>query len=175
MNSTDAIKLNDTQMLVLSAAAARVNGSLLPMPEKIRGGASIKVLAALVKKLCAQPVENPDVIGGTDYRITRTGLNAIGADPDEAGYESCSGETEAEDAPAPTTPVKTRAGTKQARLVEMLSAKGGATVETLMAEFGWQRHTVRGAISGAIRKKLGHTVEVIKAENGERHYHIPAT
>ena len=54
---------------------------------------------------------------------------------------------------------KLRAGTKQAQMIEMLKRPEGATVEQIAEVTGWQKHTIRGAISGALRKKLGLTVE----------------
>lgn len=51
------------------------------------------------------------------------------------------------------------AGTsKQARLIAMLRALPGATIEQMMTLTGWQAHTVRGTISGVLRKKLGLNV-----------------
>jgi hypothetical protein len=65
--------------------------------------------------------------------------------------------TAAESAPAEKpTP---RAGTKQALMIDMLKRPEGATVEQIAAATGWQHHTIRGAISGALKKKLGLTVE----------------
>jgi hypothetical protein len=55
-----------------------------------------------------------------------------------------------------------RAGTKQAFLIEMLRRPEGATIEQIAAATGWQKHTIRGAISGALKKKLGLTVEAIR-------------
>ena len=52
-----------------------------------------------------------------------------------------------------------RAGTKQAKMIEMLRRPEGATVEQIAAATGWQKHTIRGAISGALKKKLGLNVE----------------
>lgn len=64
--------------------------------------------------------------------------------------------TRAEDtAPAPRA---LRTDTKQARLVEMLHRPDGATLDEMTDATGWQRHTVRGAISGALKKRLGITV-----------------
>ena len=53
----------------------------------------------------------------------------------------------------------------------MLQRKGGATLEEIMREMGWQRHTVRGVMAGAM-KKAGHAVESFKPEGGERTYRI---
>jgi Protein of unknown function (DUF3489) len=55
-----------------------------------------------------------------------------------------------------------RTGTKQALMIEMLQRPEGATVEQIAEATGWQKHTVRGAISGALKKKLGLTVEAIR-------------
>ena len=55
-----------------------------------------------------------------------------------------------------------RAGTKQAQMIEMLNRPEGATVEQIAAATGWQHHTIRGAISGALKKKLGLTVEATR-------------
>jgi hypothetical protein len=55
-----------------------------------------------------------------------------------------------------------RAGTKQAKLIELLERPEGATVEQIAAATGWQHHTIRGAISGALKKKLGLNVEATR-------------
>jgi Protein of unknown function (DUF3489) len=55
-----------------------------------------------------------------------------------------------------------RTGTKQAQMIEMLRRPEGATVEQIAAATGWQHHTIRGAISGALKKKLGLTVEATR-------------
>ena len=67
---------------------------------------------------------------------------------------------------------KTRTNTKQAKLIAMLEAKDGATVEEIASAFGWQAHTVRGAIYGALRKKLGLDVTSEKVEGRGRVYRI---
>lgn len=54
---------------------------------------------------------------------------------------------------------------KQARLIEMLQTGAGATIDQMMALTGWQAHTVRGTISGALRKKLGLNVTCAPATN----------
>ena len=45
-------KLSDTQAVILSAAAQRADGAVLPLPEtlKIKGGAVAKVLGSLKAK-----------------------------------------------------------------------------------------------------------------------------
>ena len=55
-----------------------------------------------------------------------------------------------------------RAGTKQAHMIELLKRPEGATVEQIAAAIGWQHHTIRGAISGALKKKLCLNVEATR-------------
>ena len=56
--------------------------------------------------------------------------------------------------------------TKQQRMIGMLRRPEGATILQLSKAFGWEPHTVRGAISGALKKKLGLCVVSEKAERG---------
>jgi hypothetical protein len=74
--------------------------------------------------------------------------------------------------PTSATTPKVRAGTKQAHLIEMLQRPEGATIDEIVAAFGWQPHTVRGAIAGALKKKLGLTVTSEKVEGRGRVYRI---
>ena len=65
-----------------------------------------------------------------------------------------------------------REGSKKARILELLRQPDGATLKDLMAVTGWQAHSVRGFISGAIVKKMGLKVESQKRADGERAYSI---
>jgi hypothetical protein len=64
-----------------------------------------------------------------------------------------------------------RAGSKMAQVIAMLQRKGGATLVEIMEKMGWQRHTVRGFMAGAM-KKAGYTVESFKNATDERAYRI---
>jgi len=65
-----------------------------------------------------------------------------------------------------------REGSKKAKILELLRQPDGATLKDLMAATGWQGHSVRGFISGAIVKKMGLKVESQKRSDGERVYSI---
>jgi Protein of unknown function (DUF3489) len=126
--------------------------------------------------------------------ITKAGLAAIGCEPEDANAATegaADGQeaggvtvdaTPAEGAPAANTAAegaepkerKARAGTKQAMLIEMLRSPDGATIEEIVAATGWQPHTVRGAIAGALKKKLGLDVTSEKVDGRGRVYRLPA-
>jgi hypothetical protein len=63
---------------------------------------------------------------------------------------------------APAEKPTPRAGTKQAHMIELLKRPEGATVEQIAEATGWQKHTIRGAISGALKKKLKLNVEATR-------------
>ncbi|MHB1101677.1 MAG: DUF3489 domain-containing protein [Devosia sp.] len=186
-------KLSDTQALILSAAAQRPEHIALPLPESLRGGAAAKVVGAMLAKGFLEEVDADLRKGGPMWRetgdghgvmlvATDAGLAAIGIETEDAN-PAPAGTTEAQtEKPAPGTPTGTeaapktrtpRVGTKQATLIAMLRAPGGATIEEIMAATGWQSHTVRGAMAGALKKKLGLEVTSEKVEVRGRVYRLP--
>jgi hypothetical protein len=190
-------KLSDTQAIILSAAAQREDRNVLPLPGSLRGGAAAKVVGALLSRglIVETPTDSQTKADAALNRIwrnnedgnaillhiTNAGLAAIGVEP-ESGDSAPTGADEApgteppQDAPAEAdaapkarTP---RTGTKQAKLIEMLRAEGGATIEEIVGETGWQPHTVRGAFAGALKKKLGLEVTSEKVEGRGRVYKL---
>jgi hypothetical protein len=71
-----------------------------------------------------------------------------------------------EAAPKPTT--------KLGRLEAMLRRPDGATIEQLTKALDWQAHSVRGVMSGALKKKQGLSVTSEKKDDGTRVYRIAA-
>jgi Protein of unknown function (DUF3489) len=62
--------------------------------------------------------------------------------------------------------------TKLGKLEGMLRRTEGATIAQIAKALDWQLHSVRGAISGSLKKKQGLTVVAEKAADGERVYRI---
>lgn len=194
-------RLSDAQARILSAAAQREDRNVLPLPGSLRGGAADKVIGALIARgLIAETTTDSrtkaDAALNRFWRndedgraillhITDAGLAAIGVEPEDAPESADSAPEGATDAPdGDTTPEgaedtasapkarKSREGTKQAQIVAMLRSPEGATIAEIVAATGWQPHTVRGALAGALRKKLGLEVTSEKIEDRGRVYRI---
>ena len=74
--------------------------------------------------------------------------------------------------PAITDPEKKNdAGSKQARVIEMLQSPTGTTIAAMMKETGWQQHSVRGFLAGVVRKKLKLKLNSKKID-GNRVYRV---
>jgi hypothetical protein len=112
----------------------------------------------------------PQTDGPSRLMITEAGRVAIG----EPTTPCALPEPPASPAPVPDQPVAARAPKgKIAFVVALLRQPDGATVEAMMEATGWQAHSVRGAMSGAIKKGLGLNVASTKTEAG-RIYRIVA-
>jgi uncharacterized protein DUF3489 len=66
---------------------------------------------------------------------------------------------------------KNDAGSKQARVIEMLQSPTGMTIAAMMKETGWQQHSVRGFLAGVVRKKLKLKLNSKKID-GSRVYRV---
>jgi hypothetical protein len=62
--------------------------------------------------------------------------------------------------------------TKINTLHKLIKRSRGATLAELQKATGWQAHSVRGAISGTLKKKLGFAVEYNETNKRGRHYCI---
>jgi hypothetical protein len=137
-----------------------------------------------VTALPAEVSESPAVQVEAETPETAAATEPV-ANVDAVVAASAPAETEASNKPvrakkAPKTPkiakaAKTesgpREGSKTALVVAMLQREGGVTLAEIMSTMGWQKHTVRGFMAGAM-KKAGFTVESFKPEGGERTYRI---
>ena len=65
-----------------------------------------------------------------------------------------------------------QSASKSDLVLRALKRKSGATMEELCMRTGWQAHSVRGFLSGTVRKKLGHKVVRQKDTTGRTHYLI---
>ena len=174
-------KLTETQTIILTAGAQRPDNIAMPLPKGLAGAAAKMAVTKMIERGWLQEVDANLRRGeplwretgdghGTTLVVTDAGLLAIGIDPIVtqriAADHKRAGETTLTNQPIQ------RAGTKQAMLIALLQAPEGATMNTIMAATGWQVHTVRGAMSGALGKTLGMVVTSAKDADGARVYRI---
>ena len=156
------LKLSPAQSLLLRNAARRADGRVIP-PDTLRGGARAKVLTVLLQRGWIEPAE-------VGHLLTDAGYAAIGlqrpAPKDDVLPEDATDDLQLLEG------IPVRPGTKLAALVVALRRPQGATSLQLMLATGWQPHTVRGAISGMLRKKFGLNVVLVHNDSGERVYRV---
>ncbi len=187
-------KLTASQLVILSAAARRQDGTVLPLPRslKVNKAAATTVLNRLLKKglLKERPAAAEEAYwretrdgGRTALAITDAGLRAIGVDVDRKTRKQPSStkaqpsqrSRRAERKPSGakpkggTPPPAVRPGTKQALLIDLLKRKKGATIETIVETLGWLPHTVRAALTRL--RQQGFQIERVR-EDGVNRYRI---
>jgi len=113
----------------------------------------------------------PQADGPSRLLITSEGRQAMGAPAHEEQPKSDPDDADIEPPVQAPDIMPRRPMGKIGVLIDLLGAEGGATIEAMMAATGWQAHSVRGAIAGAIKKGLGRAVESSKAE-GARVYRL---
>jgi hypothetical protein len=71
-------------------------------------------------------------------------------------------------------PANGRSGSKKTKVLALLKRPGGASLQQLQKATGWQAHSVRGFLSGALKKKMGLRVHSVKQSDGTRSYVLTA-
>jgi hypothetical protein len=181
-------RMSDTQSLILARAAARPSNLALPLPNGLAGAAAKMVAGKMITRGWLEEVEANLRRGeplwretgdghGTTLIATAAGLEAIGIEPVVASAVASARKAQVETVPMPDAPVDPataesvtvkpvvmRAGTKQAQIIAILQRPEGATVAEMVEATGWLAHTVRGSISGTLKKKLCLPIAAEKVE-----------
>jgi Protein of unknown function (DUF3489) len=187
-----SIKLTDTQIVMLDAAAQREDRCLIAHPN-LKGGTAQKVAAKLIcaglaKEIKAKPgtpVWRQDERAGQSFalKLTATGVKAIAADIRSVSDDRSEVKSECRPvfaansevipeiaAEVPTTDrarsSAPRADTKLGRVLGLLARDRGATLEELMAATGWLSHTTRAALTGLRRRGYAVTIDRSDKERG---------
>jgi len=183
---TTSPKLTDTQLVMLSGATQHPERALV-MPERLRGGAVLRVVGPLLAKGLVEAVPHradlqvykTEADGSrTTLVITDAGPQALGIGPEPTATVEAVLEESEPAAPESSSPEaalrlrQPRTGTKQEMLIGMLRRPEGATVPEVIKATGWLPHTVRGAIAGALKKRLGLQITSERVEGRGRVYRI---
>lgn len=186
-------KLTDTQTIILTRAASRPGNLAMPLPDGLAGAAAKMAVTKMIERGWLEEVDanlsrNEPLwreIGdgyGTTLIATEAGLEAIGVEPvvastvsnvRKAGPRSKPASFVADDIATPKR-ASIREGTKQALLIKMLQRPEGVSMQEIVKELDWQPHTARGAISGALKKKLGLPITSEKQDGRGTVYKLDA-
>ena len=179
-------KLSDTQAVLLAAAAARSDRSVLPPPATLRlkGAALAQALKALRGRglIAEAPSEGrakrskwavAAAEAGERNRliVTPAGLAAIGVEtaPADAPRRAAAKPS----APASRTEAgKARPGGKLAMLLDAVARPEGATLDELTAASGWLPHTTRAAITRL--RQRGFDVRLASMGTRKAYHLVPA-
>lgn len=195
---TTSIQLTETQCLVLEHAANGPSGRITWFPPNVKGGARTKVVAGLHARglvtndsmfdcrltdaaysAIGRAIPSNNHIAEMDaaltiseaafapYPLYEVALTVAPPALPEAHTEPA---VAAEASFAEAKPVRTRENSKQATVVAMLKRSEGATIQQIADATGWQCHTLRGALAGVLKKKLGLVITSAKAAGGPRTY-----
>jgi hypothetical protein len=176
-------KLTDTHILLLSAASQR-DDRLLDLGARLKGNAlkttAEKLLNSGMTEEVSVDLDQPswrsdEMENWVGLKITATGLQAIGIEPDDetkATESTPLAISPAANQERPQKSVETapRAGSKKANVISLLQRDQGATLDDLIAATGWLPHTTRAALTGL--RKQGHVLSKIQAQNGKTAYRI---
>ncbi|HEY3622681.1 MAG TPA: DUF3489 domain-containing protein [Roseiarcus sp.] len=178
-----SIKLTNTQLVMLSAAAQRDDRCLVASPN-LKGGAAQKVAAKLVgaglanevRAEAGTPVWRRDKQAGQFYslKLTAVSAKAIAVDDGSAPVEGTEdgGQREQAATTEPSIarlarPLSTpRDGTKLAQVIKLLQRDDGATIDDLIAATGWLAHTTRAALTGLRKRGYAVTIDRSHKERG---------
>jgi hypothetical protein len=155
-------QLTATQQAILAHAHQHSAGKIEWFPENIKGGARQKVLDSLFNRALITQ-------SASDWFIAAEGYDALGV-PRKGSSNASAADTVTATANPKT--LRIRENSKQAQMIELLKRPDGATLSQLVEATGWQAHTVRGAMAGALKNKLGLTITSDKATGQERTYRI---
>ena len=169
-------ELSDTHRVILANAAGRENLRVLPVPSTISDNLvaiDSAVTDLLGDGLLAEiPADLSDTIwckrddaANTTLRITELGLRAMGISQDD----DVSQIGDHHGTPLPEVPPVT---SKLQAIVALMQRPQGATLEELASATGWQKHSVRGAISGALKKKHSYIISSTLVDGRGRVYRI---
>jgi hypothetical protein len=170
------IQLSDTQAIILSAACARDDAMVFPVTASLKGGAVGNVCKSLLKHGLIEETPATDLNtvyrhdearGPITLRATPLAFSILGITDDQGAQAA-----DPAQGIANAHPARRRSGTKQEVVIAMLRAEGGATIEEIAAATQWAPHTARGFLYGALKKKLGLTINSEKVEGRGRIYRL---
>jgi hypothetical protein len=174
-------KLSELALLILTTAAERKELLVFPLPDSL--ASSGKEVEKTVKNLLARglieecPAKLEDTIWRTDeqqrhltLRVTSAGLHAIGSFEEKTN--SVKDRPQAAKSRVEASSSTRKQATKAERILALLRRSQGATIAELTKSTGWQAHSIRGFMSGSLKRKMKLKLKSERPEGKERRYRV---
>jgi hypothetical protein len=188
-------KLSDTANVILTTAANRDDRRVLPLPSlkappvAVRKTINSLLADALIEGIPAARDDEAwesEQHGRITLAVTAAGLAAVGIEEETGPAKPAKGRTGGKKRRGAAKVAKSTSGarkgdtggkkdSKQSVVIALLRRGQGASIEEMMEATGWQAHSVRGFMSGALKKRL--QLEVVSEkdpQSGERRYYVAA-
>jgi hypothetical protein len=185
-------KLDEVALRILKNAGDRKDRLVFPLPASMdapanKVGKKVKDLISrgLIEE-CLAKLEDSNWRTDEQQRhltlwVTRAGLDALGGQNNYAAEPSAPPTTRPSNSqaaktrgskPSKASPSRQKQATKAERTLALLRRSQGATIAELTKSTGWQAHSIRGFLSGTLRKKMKLKVKSERPEGKERRYKV---
>lgn len=164
-------QLSEPQQLILRSACERPDGYIFPVEHSFKGGAIGNVCKSLLARglieeiCCAAPDvvwRYDEALGPLTLKATPLAYSALGLRNDEAQLLRT---TVASLYPLPKA-------NRTEQLIELLRQPSGASVAEIHSMTGWQPHSIRGLISGTLKKRMKLSVRTLRQDGAGCRYQL---
>ena len=157
------IDLSHHQRCILETACARPDGELFPIMQNLKGGAVGNICKSLLSRRLIEetPASSSNLVwryhtalGPVTLRVTNLARVALGLKEGDATPPYRAHDRYVEFGAPKQSPAET--------IMAMMQRPDGVSMKEMTTETGWQAHSIRGLISGVLRKKQGLLIEAVR-------------
>lgn len=157
------IDLSHHQRCILETACTRADGELFPVMQDLKGGAVGNICKSLLGRQLAEetPSSKSDLIwrydealGPVTLRVTKLARIALGLVDAEVASPTATSNRYSKYGTPKQSPADT--------ITLLMQQPDGVSMKEMVLETGWQPHSIRGLISGVMRKRLGTPIETVR-------------
>lgn len=157
------VDLSHHQRCILETACARPDGKLFPIMQNLKGGAVGNICKSLLSRHLVEetPASGSNLVwrydaalGPVTLRVTNLAYAALGLMEGDATPPHKTHDRYRKFGAPRQSPAET--------IIAMMQRPDGASMKEMTSETGWQAHSIRGLISGVLRKKQGVPIETVR-------------
>lgn len=157
------VDLSHHQRCILETACARPDGELFPIMQNLKGGAVGNICKSLLSRHLVEetPASSSKVVwrydaalGPVSLRVTNLAHAALGLKEGDVTPPYRTHDRYVEFGAPKQSPAET--------IMAMMQRPEGVSMKEMTTETGWQAHSIRGLISGVLRKKQGLLIETVR-------------